>query len=204
MFTYLYTSNWAQGVPGWKPILYYAIAFAVPLALLFVPKLRKVGVAGAVAVAIVVGGLWPFKIELEHLKGKDLTHSGVKDRPKTGYGVLNWYIVGCAPNWSQKRVIQTYYKLRKSPEEQLIAWQFNWRGETWYTGAQVVVSKSLKNEKIIAWLKKPEHAGRKFFFITERSRYASLRNMLPTAKGKKTLQIVDNSNVHYILASAEI
>ncbi|MCA9668131.1 MAG: glycosyltransferase family 39 protein [Myxococcales bacterium] len=183
MFTYLYTSNWARGVP--KAILdgklimdsnymIYTLSFsAAILGLLVLPKWRKQVAWVAVAIGVVIGGY-----------------------------TINWYLVTCAPHWSQKRVLQTYYKKRKSPEEKLIAWQFNWRGETWYTAASVVVSKSLNNKKIIEWLKK--RTGRKFFFITERSRYGSLRAMLPTAKGKKTLHIVDDSNVHYVLAAADI
>jgi hypothetical protein len=116
--------------------------------------------------------------------------------------VLNWYQLGVAPNWSQKNAIATYYKLRKGPEEQLVAWQFNWRGETWYTGAEVVVSKSLDNTAIIKYLK--ERPNRRYFFITERSRYPSLRNMLPTERGRRTLTIVDDSNVHYVLAAAHL
>ncbi|MCB9556206.1 MAG: glycosyltransferase family 39 protein [Deltaproteobacteria bacterium] len=173
MFTYLYTPNWANGVPGYLPILIYTIAFGAAFLLLFWPKLRAIGMIATFAVALLIGGY-----------------------------TLNWYIVGCSPHWSQKTVLQTYYKHRRSPEDQLIAWQFNWRGETWYTAAKVVVSKNLDNKKIIDWLNK--RVGRRFYFITERNRYTSLKQMLPTAKAKQTVRIIDNSNVHYILAVAEI
>lgn len=171
MYTYLYTSNWARGVPEGTPILIYALICAGWLLLAFWPKARRLAVWGFAAAAIFVGGY-----------------------------ILNWHQVNCAPHWSQKYVLKTYYKLRKGPEEELVAWQFNWRGETWYTAAQVVVSKSLDNKKIRKWLS--ERTGRRFFFITERSRYGSLRSMLPTAKAKKTLRIVEDANVHYVLAEA--
>lgn len=171
MYTYLYNINWARGVPDGPYMWIYVLASAAALSIFFAPQLRKNATIALLAVSIAVGGF-----------------------------VLNWHQIGCAPHWSQKYVLKSYYKLRKSPKEQLIAWQFNWRGETWYTAAQVVVSKSLKNEKIKKWLL--ERKGTRFFFVTERSRYGSLRSMLPTANGKKTLRIVDDTNIHYILAEA--
>ena len=173
MYTYLYDNNWARGVPEGTPILYYALAFAAVLLLFFWPRTRKIALWLAVGVTVVVGGY-----------------------------VLNWYQLGVAPNWSQKGAISSYYKLRKGPQEELVAWQFNWRGETWYTGAEVVVSKSLDNKAIQQYLR--ERLGRRFFFITERSRYPSLRAMLPSDKGRKTLKIVNDTNVHYVLAAADL
>jgi 4-amino-4-deoxy-L-arabinose transferase-like glycosyltransferase len=175
MYTYLYDRNWARGIPedASTLIFWYVLIFGAALLLLFAPKIRKYALWGMVAVAVVFGGY-----------------------------LLNWYQVSVAPNWSQKGAISSYYNLRKGPEEELVAWQFNWRGETWYTGAEVVVSKSLDNKAIIAYLK--ERPNRRFFFITERSRFPSLRNMLPSDRGRKTLKIVDDSNVHYVLAAAHL
>jgi len=173
MHTYLYDNNWARGVPEGRPIMYYAIIFGVVLGLLFLPQLRRVSLWLAVLVAVVGGGY-----------------------------ILNWYQLGVAPNWSQKSAISSYYKLRKGPQEELVAWQFNWRGETWYTAAEVVVAKSLDNKAIQDYLR--ERPGRRFFFITERSRYPSLRTMLPSDKGRRTLKIMDDTNVHYILAAADL
>jgi len=171
MYTYLYEPVWAQGVPKGLPILIFTIAFAVTVLALFVPKVRRVALWACVVVGLVGGGY-----------------------------IQNWYQIGVAPNWSQKSAIASYYKLRKGAEEELVAWQFNWRGETWYTGAEVVVSKSLDNTAIIQYLN--ERKGRRFFFITERGRYPSLRSMLPTERGRQTAQIVDDTNIHYILAAA--
>jgi 4-amino-4-deoxy-L-arabinose transferase-like glycosyltransferase len=173
MYTYLYDSNWAQGVPGPMPILIWGAATAAAMLLLFIPRVRKVGVLAVVLVSLVGGGY-----------------------------VDNWYQLKVAPHWSQKSAIATYYKLRKSSEEELIAWQFNWRGETWYTAAEVVVSKSLDNAAIVAYLK--ERPNRRFFFITERARFGALRGILPTKKGQDSLTIVDDTNIHYVLAAASL
>ncbi len=171
MYTYLYEPTWSQGVPPGKPILYWGIASGVAMLLFFAPKLRRFALYASLAITVALGGY-----------------------------VLNWYMLKVAPHWSQKKAIASYYKSRKSAEEELIAWQFNWRGETWYTAGEVVVSKSLDNTAIIQYLN--ERKGRRFFFITERGRYPSLRSMLPTPRGQQTLTIVDDTNIHYVLAAA--
>jgi len=173
MYTYLYDNNWARGVPSSLPILIYAAAMGAMCLLLLWPRARKLSVLALCLIATGGGGY-----------------------------VLNWYQVKVAPHWSQKKCIATYYKLRKNPEEELVAWQFNWRGETWYTAADVVVSKSLDNTAIKQYLK--ERTGRRFFFITERGRWPSMRSVMPTEKGRKTLKIVDDSNIHYVLAAAHL
>ena len=43
------------------------------------------------------------------------------------------FLVALSPHWSQKAVIATYYRLRRGPEEPLIAWNLYWRGENFYT-----------------------------------------------------------------------
>lgn len=171
MYTYLYEPTWSQGVPPGKPILYWGVAVGLVTLLLFAPRLRRFALWASVAITVVGGGY-----------------------------VLNWYMLKVAPHWSQKKAIASYYQQRKGPEEELVAWQFNWRGETWYTAGEVVVSKSLDNTAIIQYLN--ERKGRRFFFITERGRYPSLRSMLPTPRGQQTLTIVDDTNIHYVLAAA--
>ena len=164
-----------QGALKWHHWSIMAIALICGLAPIFLPRLRKIGVVALAVLTLVMGGF-----------------------------IQNWYQLKVAPHWSQKKCIAAYYKMRKGPEEELVAWQFNWRGETWYTGADVVVSKSLDNTAIKQYIKEKnqELPGRRFFFITERSRYPSLRSMLPTDNGQKTLTIVDNTNIHYVLAAA--
>jgi 4-amino-4-deoxy-L-arabinose transferase-like glycosyltransferase len=173
MYTYLYEPVWSQGVPRGLPILAWGIASGVAIALMFVPRLRAVAVWATAALAVALGG-W----------------------------TLNWYQLKVAPHWSQKGTIASYYKLRKNAEEELVAWQFNWRGETWYTAGEVVVAKSLDNTAIVQYLN--ERKGRRFFFITERARFPSLRSMLPTPRGQQTLAIVDDTNIHYVLAAAHL
>jgi hypothetical protein len=81
-----------------------------------------------------------------------------------------------------------------------VAWNFNWRGETWYTAAQVVVSIN-HDDQIRDWLAR--RTGR-VFFVTESSRLGGLRGVLPTQRGRQTLHVVDTSNVHFVLAMAHL
>lgn len=173
LFTYLYEEGWTTGTPEGLLMAVYGAAFALPLVALLWRRLRAAAVAAMLLLTLGGGGF-----------------------------LLNAYQLHCAPHWSQKEVLRTYYRLRKGPEEQLVAWQFNWRGETWYTAAQVVVAKSLDDTAIRKWL--GERVGRRFFFITERGRYPGLRGALPTEQGRRSLRIVDDSNVHFVLAEAQI
>jgi 4-amino-4-deoxy-L-arabinose transferase-like glycosyltransferase len=173
LFTYLYEDGWQTGTPEGLLMLGYGAAFALPLTALLWRRLRSAAVVTMLLLTVGLGGF-----------------------------MLNAYQLHCAPHWSQKEVLRTYYRLRQGPHEQLVAWQFNWRGETWYTAAQVVVAKSLDDAAIRKWLS--ERVGRRFFFITERGRYPGLRGMLPTERGRSSLRIVDDSNLHFVLAEAKI
>jgi 4-amino-4-deoxy-L-arabinose transferase-like glycosyltransferase len=172
LYTYLYGGVWAQGVPGGWPMLLYPALFGAALLLLLWSRLRRAAVWALLSVAVLVGG-----------------------------PVLNWHQLGCARHWSQKEVLKSYYRLRRGREEPLVAWTFNWRGETFYTGARVVVA--LKNDdRIRRWL--TGRAGGRVFFVTEKGRLGGLRHALPTARGRRTLRVVDGESVHFVLAEAHL
>ena len=46
-------------------------------------------------------------------------------------------MVKASPHWGQREVIEAYYKNRESPEEPLVAYQMNWKGENFYTGNHI-------------------------------------------------------------------
>ncbi|HEX2571604.1 MAG TPA: glycosyltransferase family 39 protein [Polyangia bacterium] len=125
---------------------------------------------------------------------------------------IDRHLTDLSPHWSQKHVIATYYRLRKGPDEPLIAWQMYWRGETFYSknviydhrlpqAEKTVFLGDRNTEKLQAYFK--EHAGRRVFFIIERSRFESLRALLPEA-ARPTLQTVDQTNNKVYLAVATI
>ncbi len=126
--------------------------------------------------------------------------------------VLDRFMVDISPHWSQKHVFATYYRLRKGPEEPVIAWMMYWRGENFYTcnqiydhrvepGEKTVFLGDRNTEKLQEYLK--AHPGRRMFFLIERHRLETLRSLLPEA-ARSTLEVVDDSNNKVYLARAQL
>ena len=115
-----------------------------------------------------------------------------------------------APYWSQKHLVATYYKTRRSPDEKLLVWQMYWRGENFYTQNEIyegpqperTVFLGDKNvENLKDWISR--HRGRRAFLLVERSRYGQLPGMLP-AETQKSLHIVDDGNMKFVLAQVDL
>jgi len=126
------------------------------------------------------------------------------------YFLLDNYMLRATPYWTQKGLIANYYKMRRSPDEHLLVWQMYWRGENFYT--QNEIYEGPKEERTIflgdrnvenlkGWMDK--HRGRRAFFLVEHSRYSTLEGAVP-ADARKTLKIVDNSNMKFCLAAADL
>jgi hypothetical protein len=114
------------------------------------------------------------------------------------------------PFWTQKGLIATYYKERRSPDEKLLVWQMYWRGENFYTENEIyegpreertvfLGDRNLENMK--SWMER--HRGRRAFFLLERSRYSTLEGAVP-ADARPSLKIIDDSNMKFVLASAQL
>ncbi len=126
--------------------------------------------------------------------------------------VLDRFMVDISPHWSQKHVFATYYRLRKGPEEPVIAWMMYWRGENFYTcnqiydhrvdpGEKTVFLGDRNTEKLQEYVR--NHPGRRMFFLIERHRLESLRSLLPEA-ARPTLEVVDDSNNKVFLVRAQL
>ena len=85
-------------------------------------------------------------------------------------------MVKTAPHWGQHEVIEAYYRDRHGPEEKLIAYQMNWKGENFYTGNRVpaFVSSGAPFTNYIRTEK--EHGAKVMYFITEHSRIGGLKS----------------------------
>jgi|GEM_PF-283581 len=89
---------------------------------------------------------------------------------------LDVYMMKLSPHWGQHELIEAYYRDRKGPEEQLVAYQMNWKGENIYTGNRIPAFVST-GAKFQNWLKQKREEGvRVMYFITEHTRTASLRS----------------------------
>jgi hypothetical protein len=100
--------------------------------------------------------------------------------------------------------------MRASPAEHLLVWQMYWRGENFYTANEIyegpkeerTVFLGDKNfENLKSWMER--HRGRRAFFLIETSRYSTLETAVP-ADARKTLRIVDKSNMKFCLAAADL
>jgi hypothetical protein len=93
---------------------------------------------------------------------------------------LNLYMIDLSPHWGQRELVERYYRERADPEEPLVAWQMNWKGENFYSGNRVAVFTSLKNDAIKKWIE--ENKGKRAFFILEHTRLKRLRSLLSPRK----------------------
>jgi hypothetical protein len=96
-----------------------------------------------------------------------------------GWG-LNVYMVDLSDHWGLRDLAQRYYDARESPDDPLIAWQMNWKGENFYTGNRVYVFAETDNKRIRKWL--AENEDRTAYFVLEHKRLESFRKLVPDRK----------------------
>ncbi|HEY3500780.1 MAG TPA: glycosyltransferase family 39 protein [Polyangiaceae bacterium] len=91
---------------------------------------------------------------------------------------LDVYVVRAASHYGQRETIIEYYRRRSGPEEPLVAFQMNWKGENFYTGNRIpaFVSSATKFKTYLD--EERERGTRVLFFTTEHSREASLKSEL--------------------------
>ncbi|HTM45808.1 MAG TPA: glycosyltransferase family 39 protein [Polyangiaceae bacterium] len=112
------------------------------------------------------------------------------------------YLVKAAPHWGQRETIMAYYKARKSPDEWLVAYQMNWKGENFYTSNRVPAFVAT-GKKFKDWIKEQTDSGKKvMFFTSEQGRLTGLKRELGTPKQFKV--ITDKTlNNKFFLARVE-
>jgi 4-amino-4-deoxy-L-arabinose transferase-like glycosyltransferase len=117
------------------------------------------------------------------------------------YG-LDVYMVKTAPHWGQHEVIQAYYANRAGPEEPLIAYQMNWKGENFYTSNHVPAFVST-GSTFANWMKQQREKGVKvMYFITEHSRIGGLKSEVG---GKAYREITDKALCNkFVVVRAEL
>jgi 4-amino-4-deoxy-L-arabinose transferase-like glycosyltransferase len=115
---------------------------------------------------------------------------------------LDVYMMALSPHWGQHEVIEAYYRDRKNPEEALVAYQMNWKGENFYTGNRIPAFVS-SGATFQTWLKKEREKGTKvLYFVTEHGRTSGLRSEVA---GKNYKEITDKALCNkFILVRAEL
>jgi 4-amino-4-deoxy-L-arabinose transferase-like glycosyltransferase len=99
-----------------------------------------------------------------------------------------------SPHWSQRDVLRTYLAERGSPDEPIVAYYMNWRGETFYS--RNLVRQVQDNDRMKEVAARP---GRKWV-IVERSRFGALRQAVGAAP---KLRVADRSDNKYFLVAVE-
>jgi 4-amino-4-deoxy-L-arabinose transferase-like glycosyltransferase len=115
---------------------------------------------------------------------------------------LDVYMQRTAQHWGQHEVIAAYYADRASPDEKLVAYQMNWKGENFYTGNHIPAFVST-GATFTSWLKKRREEGVKvMYFITEHGRIGGLKSEV----GAKSYRDVTDRALcnKFILVRAEL
>ena len=186
LFSYDYVHNkagrpWPDKLDFSGPLIAFCLAFALATAALAIPRVRRWAAVGLSGAAIVF----------------------------TFY-LLDGFMRGVAPSWSQKGPIAAYYENRRSPEERLIAYQLYWRGETFYTSNEIyegpteertVFDQEGADEKLKEWMSR--HRGQRAFFLYERFQQSRLQGMLPP-EARGTFHVIDDQNNKFSLAQADL
>lgn len=173
LFTYNYKRPWPESLDFNGALTGFAVVGAILVVILGVRAVRRQAVA-AFCTFSVVWALW----------GLDI------------------YMMRLSPHWGQHEVIEAYYKDRANPEEQLVAYQMNWKGENIYTGNRIPAFVS-SGQTFQTWLKgQKEKGARVMYFVTEHSRTGGLRSEVG-AKSYK--EITDKALCNkFVLVRAEL
>jgi 4-amino-4-deoxy-L-arabinose transferase-like glycosyltransferase len=186
LFSYDYVHNksgrpWPDRLDFSTPLIVFAVLFTVAAAAFIVPRARR---AAALAFSLVSVAFT--------------------------YFLLDGFMRGVAPSWSQKEPIAAYYKDRRSRDERLVAYQLYWRGETFYTSNEIyegpqeertVFDQEGADEKLKAWVGR--HRGRRVYFLYERFQQARLVALLPP-EARGSFQVVDEQNNKFSLGRADL
>ena len=173
LFTYNYRRPWPEHLDWNSALATLAILGAICCIVLAVYKSRQRAVAIMCSFAFVCA-LW----------GVDV------------------YMVRTAPHWGQHEITEAYYRTRTGPEEPLVAYQMNWKGENFYTGNKIPAFVS-SGAPFTTWVKQQKEKGVKvMFFVTEHTRTGGLRGEV---QGRNYKEITDKETCNkFVLVRAEL
>jgi 4-amino-4-deoxy-L-arabinose transferase-like glycosyltransferase len=186
LFSYDYINTprgrpWPVGLHYERTLIGFAVAFAACTLALGWKRLQRWGVWGLALVAVIFT-----------------------------YFLLDGYMRQVSPYWSQKGLIATYYKTRRSPAERLLVWQMYWRGENFYTENEIFDGPAAERtvflgdhnvENLKKWM--AAHRGQRAFFLVERSNWPRVAEMVPP-ETKASLKIIDEGNMKFCLAQIDL
>jgi hypothetical protein len=103
---------------------------------------------------------------------------------------MNIFLVEISPHWSQAYIIRAYYKHRTSPNQRLVVFKLNWKGENFYTGGRAIIDETMDDGKFKAWL--AAHKGERHYFLVSMGMKSRVESYLDETlgPGHKTEDIV--------------
>lgn len=136
LFIYNYSRSWPVGEKYNYALTMtvFSIIVAGFILLLVIPKLRKLALAGLVVVSCCFAG-W----------------------------AMNIFMPDISPHWSQGYIIREYYHHRTSPNQRLIVFKLNWKGENFYTGGRAIIDETMDDNRFKSWLE--SHKGERHYFL---------------------------------------
>jgi len=173
LFTYNYRRPWPDSLDFSAALTGFGVVAVVLSLALAVRAVRRHAVAAMCAFAF-VWGLWG----------------------------LDVYMQKTAQHWGQHEVIAAYYANRASPDELLVAYQMNWKGENFYTGNHIPAFVST-GATFTSWLKRKREEGVKvMYFVTEHGRIGGLKSEV----GAKSFREVTDKTLcnKFVLVRAEL
>jgi 4-amino-4-deoxy-L-arabinose transferase-like glycosyltransferase len=182
----LYVYNYERPYPDKEIAELHRSLRLGPFLLSFAPRPLFSSLFAAGGVALVAAWLWRSR------RGLVAALGGVAVAFALYVSWVHWREL--TPHWSQRDIFTSYLAQRGSPDEPIIAYFMNWRGETFYSRDLVRQVQDAARMKELA-----ERPGRKWV-IVERSRYGALRQAIGP---KPQLRIADRSTNKFFLVAVE-
>jgi len=173
LFTYNYRRPWPDTLNFDAVLGAFTAVAALLVVALAVTKIRRWAVLGLCSLAV-VWALWG----------------------------LDAYMMRTAQHWGQHEVIQAYYQDRSGPEEPLVAYQMNWKGENFYTGNHIPAFVS-SGPTFTQWIRQQKEKGVKvMYFVTEHTRTGGLKSEV---QAKHYTEVTDKALCNkFVLVRAEL
>jgi len=118
----------------------------------------------------------------------------------TGWAVVD-YLPAASENWSQRSAMRVYFAER-GPDDRLVSWWFYYRGETWFSKANVWVMKDVDRGALNDLFAEYEGSGATLWFITIEPHARRLRSQVPR-KYAGGIEVMYES-FHYVLLKVPV
>jgi 4-amino-4-deoxy-L-arabinose transferase-like glycosyltransferase len=96
------------------------------------------------------------------------------------------YLAQLAPSFGQRHVIEAFYRHRTSADEALVAYQMNWKGESFYTGNHLAIFVS-SGARFRRYVSERRKRGPLLYVVLETQRLPRLRAELGTVRAVDVL-----------------